>query len=389
MDNTIYALWLSLVTGPSTSTCRKLIDRFGNDPVSIYKETEYDGLGLTQNAISKLMNKDLSDAAEIYKRCVVMGISIMVYGDKYYPESLANIPNFPYVLYAKGKVINLNGELCIGMVGTRNMTPYGQKLATELSADLSQSGAVVVSGLAKGIDSAAHGACIENGGYTVAVLGAGIDKAKRWDNEKLFDKIEKTGMLLSEYPPGMASSKITFPQRNRIISGLSQGIVVVEAGLKSGALITADCARKQGRRVFVMTGPTFRSSFEGAVELLKNGAKLITSAEDVLGEFESRYSTIGNKDLIRIKREHEMLASSEAVEKIPVPEKAIVSESDTDMLDETEKKIYELIKNNRNVTADELVYLSGTTIDTVNETLSLLEIYGKITSLAGGRFEVI
>lgn len=387
MDNTIYALWLSLVTGPSTSTCRKLIDRFGNDPVSIYKETEYDGLGLTQNAVSKLMNKDLSDAAEIYKRCVVMGISLIVYGDKYYPESLATIPNFPYVLYAKGKIINLNGELCVGMVGTRDMTPYGQKLATELSSDIARSGAIVVSGLAKGIDSASHTACLDNEGYTVAVLGAGIDKAKRWDNEKLFDRIGKNGMLLSEYPPGTASSKITFPQRNRIISGLSQGIVVVEAGLKSGALITADCARKQGRRVFVMTGPTFRSSFEGAVELLKNGAKLITSAEDILGEFESRYPSIGNKDLIRIKREHEALSMANKIEKIPEPEKE--TPADTDMLDETENKIYELIKNNNGVTADELVYLSGLTIDTVNETLSMLEIYGKICSLAGGRFEVI
>ena len=383
MDNTIYALWLSLVTGPSTSTCRKLVDRFGNDPATIYKETEYDGLGLTQNAVSKLMNKDLSEAVEIYKRCVVLDINLIVYGDKYYPEGLANIPNFPYVLYAKGKVINLNGELCIGMVGTRNMTPYGNKLATELSSDLSRSGAIVVSGLAKGIDSAAHTACLDNDGYTVAVLGAGIDKAKRWDNEKLFERIEKNGMLISEYPPGMSSSKITFPQRNRIISGISKGIVVVEAGLKSGALITADCARKQGRRVYVMTGPTFRSTFEGAVELLKNGAKLITSAEDVLGEFEAEYPTIGNKDLNRIRREHEAVAMS------PIIERIVPADEENDDLDETEKKIFELIKTNKNVTADELVYLSGLTIDTVNETLSLLEIYGKITTLAGGRFEVI
>jgi len=314
-----------------------------------------------------------------------MDINLLVYGDKYYPAGLANIPNFPYVVYTKGKVINLNSELCIGMVGTRNMTPYGMKLASELSADLSRSGAVVVSGLAKGIDSAAHTACLDNDGYTVAVLGAGIDKAKRWDNEKLFERIEKNGMLLSEYPPGMASSKITFPQRNRIISGLSKGVVVVEAGLKSGALITADCARKQGRRVYVMTGPTFRSTFEGAVELLKNGAKLITNAEDVLGEFEAEYQTIGNKDLNRIRREHE------ALPKIPKPEelKPIEPENEDESLDETEKKIFELIKTNKNVTADELVYLSGMTIDSVNEALSMLEIYGRISSLAGGRFEVI
>lgn len=381
MDNTIYALWLSLATGPSTTTCRKLIDRFGNDPVAIYKETEYEGLGLTASAISKLMNKDLSTAAEIYKRCVVLDINLIVYGDKYYPEGLANITNFPYVLYTKGKIINLNGFLCVGMVGTRDMTPYGKQLASDLSADLARSGAVVVSGLAKGIDSASHTACLDNDGYTVAVLGAGIDKAARWDNEKLFERIEKNGMLVSEYPPGMASSKITFPQRNRIISGISKGVVVVEAGLKSGALITADCARKQGKRVYVMTGPTFRSTFEGAVELLKNGAKLITSAEDVLGEFEDQYPTIGNMELNRIKREHEMSA------KVPNKEKVLTTEDDT--LDETEKKIYELIKTGGTITADELVYNSGLTIDTVNETLSLLEIYGKIRSLAGGRFETV
>lgn len=380
MDNTIYALWLSLATGPATSICRKLIDRFGNDPAAIYKETEYEGLGLTGSALSKLMNKDLSEAAEIYKRCIVLDINLIVYGDKYYPESLANITNFPYVLYAKGKIINLSGFLCVGVVGTRDMTPYGKQLAANLSADLAKSGAVVVSGLAKGVDSAAHGACLDNDGYTVAVLGAGIDKAVRWDNEDLFERIKKNGMLLSEYPPGTSSSKITFPQRNRIISGISKGVVVVEAGLKSGALITADCARKQGRRVYVMNGPTFRSTFEGAVELLKNGAKMITSAEDVLGEFEDQYSTIGNKDLLRIKREHEMMRPEPKVEE---------TAEENDTLDENEKKIYDLIKKSENLTADELVYRSNLTIDAVNEALSLLEIYGKIRSLAGGRFEIV
>lgn len=389
-DNTIFALWLSLATGPATTTCRKLIDRFGNDPVAIYKETDYENVGLTPKAIAKLKNKDMSVATEIYKRCVVLGIRIVVYGDVTYPTSLANIPNFPYVIYTKGINVNLNSELCIGIVGTRDMTPYGKQLATGIAKDLAESGCVVVSGLAKGIDSAAHTACVESGGYTVAVLGAGIDKAKRWDNEALFDRIEKTGMLVSEYPPGTESSRITFPQRNRIISGLSKGVVVVEAGLKSGALITADCARKQGRRVYVMTGPTYRSTFEGAVELLKNGATLITSVENIIGEFEDNYPNLKNKELSKIVREHQAAVQKSTVFEQPKKQTA-TSEipNETDGLEENEKRIFMLIGELVSPTSDELVYRSGLDISELNEILSLLEIYGKIRSIPGGRFEII
>ncbi|HPE96303.1 MAG TPA: DNA-processing protein DprA, partial [Bacillota bacterium] len=254
MDNTVYCVWLSRALGAANHIYRKLFLHFGNDPIRIYKETVFDGLDLRQGTVEKLLDKDLSEAIEICGSCERSGIKIAVLGDGLYPKQLESIPDRPYVLYMKGKQCDLGARPCVAIVGTRNATPYGKKTTRILARELAGCSAVIVSGLAYGIDSEAHRGCLEANGYTVAVLGCGHDRARRWDNGELLEHIARSGMIISEYPPQMPAAKYTFPQRNRIISGLSRAVVVAQAGAKSGALITADYAVKQGRRLYTMAG---------------------------------------------------------------------------------------------------------------------------------------
>jgi DNA processing protein len=205
--------------------------------------------------------------------------------DKNYPKLLKEIKDAPEVLYCRGEI--RSDENCFAIVGTRLCSSYGKQVALEIAGDLSEAGLTIVSGLAPGIDTSAHQAVTEREGRTIAILGTGLDEKSIYpkENIKLAGKIlENGGCLISEYPPGIHGSKMTFPQRNRIISGLSSGVLVVEAKQKSGALITADFAFKQKRRVFAVPGPIHSSNSRGCHFLIKKGAKLVESANDILKE---------------------------------------------------------------------------------------------------------
>lgn len=205
--------------------------------------------------------------------------------DKDYPNLLRKIKNPPRVLYVKGKM--LPNEPCFAIVGTRRFSSYGKQAALEIAVDLSEAGLTIVSGLAPGIDTFAHLSVIEGNGRTIAVLGTGIDKKSIYPqlNLKLSEKIIDTnGALVSEYMPGTRGTKFTFPQRNRIIAGLSIGILVIEAKEKSGALITADYALSQNRKLFAIPGSIYSSNSRGPNNLIKNGAKLVENANDILKE---------------------------------------------------------------------------------------------------------
>lgn len=208
--------------------------------------------------------------------------------NKNYPELLKKITNPPKVLYFRGEIFP--EENCFAVVGTRRCSSYGKQMASEIAGDLAESGLTIVSGLAPGIDTAAHQAAVERKKRTIAVLGTGVDNKSIYprENLKLAEEILKNnGCLISEYPPGTPGSKFTFPQRNRIISGLSTGILVVEAKEKSGALITADWARKQQRKIFAVPGNVHSLNSKGCHFLIKRGAKLTENAYDVLRELSS------------------------------------------------------------------------------------------------------
>ncbi len=205
--------------------------------------------------------------------------------DKKYLELLKKIINPPEILYVKGE-LNPN-EQCFAVVGTRMCSPYGKQVALEIAGDLAEAGLIIVSGLAPGIDTFAHTAAVERNKRTIAVLGTGLDEKSIYpqSNLKLAQRILETGgCLISEYPPGTPGSKFTFPQRNRIISGLSFGVLVVEAKQKSGALITADWAKKQGRKIFAVPGPVHSLNSKGPHYLIKTGTKLVENANDILKE---------------------------------------------------------------------------------------------------------
>lgn len=208
--------------------------------------------------------------------------------DDNYPKLLKEIKSAPEVLYMRGGIFP--EENCFAIVGARLCSPYGKQVSLEIAGELAEAGLTIVSGLAPGIDTAAHQAVVERKKRTIAVLGTGIDEKSIYpqSNLGLSRKIlEDGGCLLSEYPPGTPGSKFTFPQRNRIISGLSLGILVVEAKEKSGALITAEWARKQGRKIFAVPGPIHSLNSKGPHYLIKKGAELVESADDILRELSS------------------------------------------------------------------------------------------------------
>lgn len=211
------------------------------------------------------------------------GAEIISLFDKRYPKALKEIYDPPILLYVKG-MLPVEETPAVAVVGTRMCSPYGQRIATGISRELAQAGVVIVSGLALGIDTAAHEGALEGGGVTVAVLGGGLNSLYPSENRKLAEEIVKKGAVITEYPMDMAPQPGYFPVRNRIISGLSRAVLVVEARAKSGALITADAALEQGRDVFAVPGNADSARSQGTNALLKQGAKFVTSAEDILEE---------------------------------------------------------------------------------------------------------
>jgi DNA processing protein len=213
------------------------------------------------------------------------GVEIISFEDDRYPQTLKSVFDYPLVLYIKGNIRALNNNLALAIVGTRHNTIYGQMQAERLAYGLAQKGFCVVSGLARGIDTYAHQGVLKvKGGQTIAVLGNGLKHIYPPENKKLLEWICENGAVVSELPFAMPVNKINFPTRNRIISGLSLGTVVIEAPLRSGALITADFALEQGREVFALPGKVDNPASQGCHKLIKQGAKLIEGIEDILDE---------------------------------------------------------------------------------------------------------
>lgn len=228
--------------------------------------------------------------------------------DDAYPGKLRHIYNPPALLFYKGTLSQPDRKIAV--VGARKASPYGRNVALELGRDLTRAGVCVVSGGARGIDTAAHEGALKAGG-TIAVLGCGVDVAYPAENRKLFDQIAESGLLLSEYAPGTSPNAKHFPARNRIISGLSDGVVVVEAAVKSGSLITAELALSEGRDVFAVPGSVFSESSKGCHKLIKQGAKLVDQAEDILEEYP--WDRQSQNDLRNVSSPEDALSEQEAI----------------------------------------------------------------------------
>ena len=319
-DYRLYWIWLACRAGQGSKLAVKLINMFGN-AVNVYSASADDVKKISDHGLSTremgqirniLADKSLDEAKTILEDATKLGQRVLVPTDEDFPKSLLALRDAPMVLYVVGNLPKMNRELSVSVVSTRTMSDSGRRNSYAIGYGLAAGGAVVVSGMALGGDSMAQCGAISAGGRTVAVLGGGADVVYPKDHQNLYNTILKRGAIISEYPPGTKPSGFHFPVRNRIISGLSAGTVVVEADMKSGALITAKHAIYQGRHVFAVPGDVSSPGSEGTNNLIKNGAFVATSAEDVLAEYEFLYPhSISMKAYFRAMRGLEIDASSE------------------------------------------------------------------------------
>jgi DNA processing protein len=286
MDGELGWLALSLAPGIGDRTFHRLLRRFGSpERVFTCRRSELGEIpGLKKKTIDAIKSPALRETAqkEII-RLRSLGIQIIQWGTGKYPNYLANISDPPPLLYLKGTLLP-EDERAVALVGSRQASAYGLSVCNKICKELAWQGWTVVSGMARGIDSAAHRGALEGGGRTLAVWGTGLDVVYPKENLTLSKEIASSGAILSEFPLGTPPEPGNFPVRNRIISGLSLGVVVVEATVRSGSLITARMALDQGRQVFAVPGPIGRPTVEGAHRLIKEGAKLVESAEDIIEE---------------------------------------------------------------------------------------------------------
>jgi DNA processing protein len=245
------------------------------------------GMGSARDALRHLAGGDgrqaLADGEETLRRCERLGVAVLTAGEPGYPDILTTIPDPPLALYLRGRLTAAD-EAAIAIVGSRRCSPYGLQMAERLATDLARRGATIVSGLARGIDAAAHRAALAASGRTLAVLGSGMDRLYPREHARLADRIVENGAVISEHALGEPPLPEHFPRRNRIISGLSLGVVVVEASRASGSLITARLAGEQGREVFAVPGPVGSETSEGTHGLIQAGAKLVTGVADIIEE---------------------------------------------------------------------------------------------------------
>jgi DNA processing protein len=359
---------LNMVDGVGPIRVRALRDRFGEAQAILAASKaelmQVEGVGeeVAQSIISWREKVDLD--AEL-QRIEKEGVSVVCRDDPEYPKHLREIYDPPLVLYVKGTLTERDA-LAIAVVGSRRTTLYGQDMARKLAFQLARVGVTVVSGLARGIDTSAHNGALQAKGRTVAVIGCGIDVMYPAENKKLADEIvEKGGAVVTEFPFGVQPDRQNFPMRNRIISGWSLGVVVVEANVKSGALITANQAGEQGRQVFAVPGRADSILSKGANKLIKDGAKLTEDVEDILSEFEYL--------LPKMATEPAELGLEGSGTKPAL------------QLSETEQKVMAQI-GNEEVAIDEVIRASGLTTACVSATLLALEMKRLVRQLPGKQY---
>lgn len=314
MDNRLYYLGFSKIKGIGPARLERLITYFG-DPKKAWEAEPAEwikalgGYAKVSEELAKTRAK--LNLKEYNELLLSRGIEYITIEDTHYPSLLKQIHDPPFILFYKG--ILKEHTLNIAIVGSRNCSNYGKEVTKYLSVKLAQKGVNVISGMARGIDAHAHLGALSIGGYTTAVLGSGLDVIYPPENKGMFNKIIQNGLVISEYPPGVGPEAVNFPARNRIISGLSQGVIVVEAAAKSGSLITVDFALEQGRDVFAVPGNITSKNSKGTNNLIKQGAKIITDVDSILEEYAGCWSMNGESSLhnhkIALSKKEELILS--------------------------------------------------------------------------------
>lgn len=356
MEETKYFVALNTHQKIGSQTILKLLDFFGDlEKLWQVSQIDFKKAGLKEEQISAIKEvKEKIDPDEEMEKLEKLNIEVIIIKDKNYPKLLSEIPDPPAILYYKGKLPQKD-DFLVSIVGSRACTSYGRQVAEEIAYNLAQEGLTIVSGLALGIDSIAHKAALDGKGKTIAVLGCGLDIIYPYSHKKLAEEIvEKDGAIISEFPLSMPPLKPNFPMRNRIISGLSKATVVVEAALKSGALITAKSALEQNREVFAVPGSIKNPNCQGTNNLIKMGAHPVTSYEDILLELNIKLTE--RKKTERKKGETE------------------------------EENLLLKILSHEPASIDKLKEVSKLDIAVVNSTLIMLEIKGLIKNVGGAQY---
>ncbi len=374
MSDRKYWIWLSSVLGAAART-DEILSAFPN-PQTLFEadgKTRILSGVFTKRQLEKMEATGIRNAEVAVETCVKNHWSIVTPDDAAYPERLRQLPDMPLVLYVDGDIGVLRNKVVIGVVGTREPCRESRLIARGISADMAAAGAVIVSGGALGIDSCAHEGAIAAGGKTVCVLGCGLGTNYLMTNEPLRRDVSRSGAVITEYPPFAAATRYSFPERNRIISGLSHGVLVVEAGEKSGSLITANCANNQGRDVYAIPGSILTTAFMGANKLIKDGAKAVTCAGDILEVYDAVYP--GRLDITKKFSEDAM----------PVPQKKRKSAAS---LTGDRQIIYGLF-GDEPLHPDEICAMSGLSVQAVITALTELELDGLIEQTEGKNYILI
>lgn len=349
----------NLVKGIGAARIRTLLDVFG-DVQTAWQASAPDlrSAGLSQRIVDNILQVRAEvDLNKAWERLEHQGIAVLTWDDPQYPRRLAEIEQPPPVLYLRGEIQDID-EWAVAIVGTRNPTAYGRQVAVEFASTLAHSGVTVVSGLARGIDAAAHQACLEAGGRTLAVLGSGVDMIYPPEHRQLAGKIISHGAILSDYAPGTQPDAANFPPRNRIISGLVRAVLVVEAGEKSGALITAAFAADQGREVFAIPGNIYAPLSKGTNRLIQEGARPLLDCQELL-------------TILKLGPVPEYHAARTA---LPV--------------DATEARLLELLGNEA-LHVDEISQRSKLPVEKISATLVMMELKGMVRQMGGMQYMAI
>jgi DNA processing protein len=359
--------WIALarVRGLGCTGFRQVAEHLG-DPRKAFWISERELMqipNLDRQAIEGLLNfSDWDEVRKEMSRVSETGARIVPYNDLHYPTQLRMIPDPPPFLYVKGEIGD-GDEKAMAVVGSRSASDYGLRVTRDLCQGLCSLGFTVVSGMARGIDGEAHRAAMGMGGRTVAVLGSGVDVAYPWEHQELYQMICQRGAVLSEFPMGTPPFPFNFPSRNRLISGLSLGVVVVEATEKSGSLITASLALDQGREVFAVPGQAGASRSRGTHRLIRQGAKLVETVGDIIEEIAPQ-----------------LLSQAEGVREGSLPTLPPDASLET-------RRVFELVQRGP-LQIDELIQASGLSPAKVSEILLDMEIKGLLRQLPGKRFSL-
>lgn len=406
MNYDLYWVWLACGLGPAAS-CLDLVSYYEWNPYEIYGSTLKELFQLNvvgRRQLERLKSFPIEKAEEILSVSRENGWKILTPSSKDYPQKLITLQDLPLALYVDGDEACLNNELSVSVVGARKASDYGRAVARALSSAMASIGFTVVSGGALGIDSEAHRGALEENGKTVCVLGCGLGTNYLMENEPLRREIAQNGAIITEYPPFIPASKISFPQRNRIISGLTLGTVVVEAGERSGSLITARLASEQGRDVFAVPGDLVSSSFLGTNNLIRNGARAVFSPNDILEEYCYRFfDKINNENRFPddeiIRRAQKYLTtegfceegkkkkSSQPKEKVNKTTPPTVKKSVPDHLTKEAKEVYAFL-GTESVHVDEIALKCNLNTEKTLSALTELEIYGLVSQISGRRYKI-